>query len=32
MYYRWVKRRWLPAAERSRAEVMRNHVPVVNET
>jgi putative MATE family efflux protein len=32
MYYRWVKRRWLPAAERSRAEVMRNHVPVVVET
>lgn len=32
MYYRWVRRRWLPAAERSRAEVMRNHVPVVNET
>lgn len=32
MYYRWVKRRWLPAAERSRAEVMRDHVPVVNET
>ncbi len=32
MYHRWVKRRWLPAAERSRAEVMRNHVPLVNET
>jgi len=32
MYYRWVRRLWLPAAERSRAEVMRNHVPVVNET
>jgi len=32
MYYRWVKRRWLPAAERSRAEVMRNHVPLVSET
>ena len=32
MYYRWVKRQWLPAAERSRAEVMRNHVPIVTET
>jgi putative MATE family efflux protein len=32
MYYRWVKRKWLPAAERSRAEVMRNHVPLVTET
>lgn len=32
MYNRWAKRRWLPFAERSRAEVMRNHVPVVNET
>ncbi len=32
MYYRWVKRKWLPAAERSRAEVMRNHVPLVSET
>lgn len=32
MYYRWVKRKWLPAAERSRAEVMRNHVPLVAET
>lgn len=32
MYHRWVKRRWLPAAERSRAEVMRNHVPLVSET
>lgn len=31
MYHRWVKRRWLPAAERSRAEVMRNNVPLVNE-
>jgi putative MATE family efflux protein len=32
MYHRWVRRRWLPAAERSRAEVMRNHVPLVAET
>lgn len=32
MYYRWKKRLWLPAAERSRAEVMRNHVPLVTET
>lgn len=32
MYYRWVKRKWLPYAERSRAEVMRNHVPLVTET
>jgi len=32
MYYRWVRRLWLPAAERSRAEVMRNHVPLVTET
>lgn len=32
MYQRWVKRKWLPYAERSRAEVMRNHVPIVNET
>ena len=32
MYHRWVKRKWLPAAERSRAEVMRNHVPLVTET
>jgi putative MATE family efflux protein len=32
MYYRWVKMKWLPAAERSRAAVMRDHVPLVNET
>jgi putative MATE family efflux protein len=32
MYYRWVKRRWLPAAERSRAAVMHNNVPLVSET
>ncbi|MFZ5496595.1 MAG: MATE family efflux transporter [Verrucomicrobiota bacterium] len=32
MYHRWVKRKWLPAAERSRAAVMRDHVPIVNET
>ncbi len=32
MYYRWVKKRWLPAAERSRAAVMRDHVPLVAET
>jgi Na+-driven multidrug efflux pump len=32
MYYRWVKRKWLPAAERSRAQVMRNHVPLVTDT
>ncbi len=32
MYYRWVKRKWLPYAERSRAEVMRNNVPLVSET
>jgi putative MATE family efflux protein len=32
MYLRWVKKKWLPHAERSRAEVMRNHVPIVNET
>lgn len=32
MYHRWVKKKWLPFAERSRAEVMRNHVPTVNET
>jgi Na+-driven multidrug efflux pump len=32
MYCRWVKRRWLPAAERSRAAVMHNNVPLVNET
>ena len=32
MYHRWVKRRWLPAAERSRAAVMSNNVPLVNET
>ncbi|AOS45821.1 Multidrug resistance protein NorM [Lacunisphaera limnophila] len=32
MYRRWVGRKWLPFAERSRAEVMRNHVPLVSET
>jgi putative MATE family efflux protein len=32
MYYRWVKKKWLPAAERSRAAVMRDNVPLVNET
>jgi Na+-driven multidrug efflux pump len=35
MYYRWVKRRWLPYAERSRAAVIghRNtNVPLVTET
>jgi len=35
MYYRWVKRRWLPAAERSRAAVMAHtdtNVPLVSET
>jgi Na+-driven multidrug efflux pump len=32
MYYRWVKRKWLPAAERSRNAVMRDHVPTVAET
>ncbi len=32
MYRRWKLRKWLPAAERSRAEAMRNNVPVVAET
>lgn len=32
MYRRWVKRKWLPFAERSRAAVMRDHVPTVHET
>lgn len=35
MYYRWVRRRWLPAAERSRAAVLSHtstNVPIVNET
>jgi len=35
MYYRWVKRKWLPAAERSRAAVLAHtstNVPIVNET
>jgi len=32
MYRRWVSRKWLPFAERSRAAVMRDHVPLVNET
>ena len=35
MYYRWVKRRWLPAAERSRAAVLAHtdtNVPLVSET
>ncbi len=32
MYRRWVTRKWLPFAERSRAAVMRDHVPLVNET
>ncbi len=32
MYYRWVKRKWLPAAERSRNAVMRDNVPLVTET
>jgi hypothetical protein len=31
MYHRWKKRRWLPAAERSRANAMRNNVPLVAE-
>lgn len=31
MYRRWLKRKWLPFAERSRAAVMRDHVPTVNE-
>ncbi|HEX2861327.1 MAG TPA: MATE family efflux transporter, partial [Lacunisphaera sp.] len=28
MYRRWVGRKWLPAAERSRAAVMRDHIPL----
>jgi putative MATE family efflux protein len=32
MYRRWVKKKWLPYAERSRAAVMRDNVPLVNET
>ena len=35
MYHRWVKRRWLPFAERSRAAVLAQkdtHVPLVHET
>ncbi len=32
MYHRWKTRRWLPAAERSRAEAMRNNMPLVAET
>ena len=35
MYYRWIKRRWLPAAERSRTAVLAHtntNVPVVTET
>ncbi len=32
MYRRWKKRQWLPYAERSRAEAMRNNVPLVAET
>jgi Na+-driven multidrug efflux pump len=35
MYYRWAKRRWLPAAERSRAAVLAHtntNVPLVAET
>jgi len=35
MYYRWIKRRWLPAAERSRAAVLAHtdtNVPMVSET
>lgn len=35
MYTRWVKKKWLPAAERSRAAVLSHtstNVPIVNET
>lgn len=35
MYFRWVKRKWLPAAERSRAAVLSHtntNVPIVTET
>jgi len=32
MYRRWKLRRWLHAAERSRANAMRNNVPLVAET
>jgi hypothetical protein len=35
MYRRWVTRKWLPFAERSRAAVMAHqstNVPLVNET
>ena len=32
MYRRWKLRKWLPAAERSRAAAMRNNVPLVAET
>jgi putative MATE family efflux protein len=32
MYRRWVSRKWLPYAERSRAAVARDHVPTVHET
>jgi putative MATE family efflux protein len=32
MYRRWVTRKWLPFAERSRAAVARDNVPTVHET
>ena len=32
MYRRWKLRKWLPAAERSRAHVVQNNVPLVAET
>jgi hypothetical protein len=32
MYRRWKLRKWLPAAERSRASAMHNIVPMVAET
>jgi putative MATE family efflux protein len=32
MYRRWVSRKWLPFAERSRAAVLNDNVPIVSET